>query len=262
MGIAMNKERSPRFKMIWIGAVYIIVVYITYLLAGLGLIWFQSFLINMGFSFYLGLVVGIILLVFGVLEIKDFFWYGKGYSLSIPARYTGIIKNRIAKVSSAGAIILGFFVSLVELPCTGGPYLAITSILASSFNILAFYYLVLYNFIFVLPLIIIVALAALGTKHEKMKDWKESQKKWMRLFAGILLIAFGLFMLLFYTGFVNFSFMGLPSGGPISLESLTLPVIIITAAIDSINPCAIGVLLLLVATLVSVSRGASNVQKG
>ena len=38
------------------------------------------------------------------------------------------------------------------------------------------------------------------------------------------------------------------------LEQVTLPLVIITALIDSINPCAIGVLLLLVATLVQVAH--------
>ena len=253
-----KKTRSVRFRMVSIGAIYIIAVYITYLLAGLGLVWFQGFLIQAGLTFYLGVVVGIILLVFGVLEVKDFFWYGRGYSLSIPFRFTGTIKEKAAKVSLAGAVVLGIFVSLVELPCTGGPYLAITSILASRFDMLAFYYLVLYNLIFVLPLIIIVVLAAVGTRHERMKEWKESQKKWMRLIAGLLLLGFGIFMLLFYTGIVNFQFAGISSGGPINLESLTLPVVILTAAIDSVNPCAIGVLLLLVATLVSVSRSGAK----
>jgi len=250
------KSPSARKRMLSIGIIYIIAVYITYLLAGLGLIWFQGILIGLGLAVYLGMVVGIILLIFGILEIKDFFWYGKGFSLAIPARFTGNIKNRAAHVTGLSAVILGVFVAMVELPCTGGPYLAITAILASGFDILALYYLIIYNFIFVLPLIIIVALAGFGIKYEKMKAWKQSKKKWMRLIAGILLIGFGLFIIGYYAGFINLEYIGVSSGAgqAITLEGLTLPVILITAAIDSINPCAIGVLLLLIATLISVSR--------
>ncbi|MBI4021375.1 MAG: hypothetical protein HY369_03965 [Candidatus Aenigmarchaeota archaeon] len=254
-------KRSPRRRLVGIGIIYIVAVYLTYLLAGLGLIWFQGTLITLGLAVYLGAVVGVILLAFGLLEIKDFFWYGRGLSLAIPTRFTATIKARAAHVTGVGAILLGIFVAMVELPCTGGPYLAITAILAGGFDSLAFSYLALYNFIFVLPLIIIVALAALGVRYEKMKAWKETRKKWMRLVAGLLLVCFGVFILAYYAGLVNLEYIGVSTGPgqAISLQTLTLPVILITAAIDSVNPCAIGVLLLLIATLVSVSR-AEKVQ--
>ncbi|MBI4175800.1 MAG: hypothetical protein HY518_01225 [Candidatus Aenigmarchaeota archaeon] len=254
-------RKPARRRLLGIGIIYIIAVYVTYLLAGLGLIWFQGTLITLGLAVWLGMIVGIILLAFGLLEIKDFFWYGRGFSLSIPARFTDAIKRKAAHVTGAGAILLGIFVAMVELPCTGGPYLAITAILASGFNALAFYYLMLYNLIFVLPLIIIVALAAVGVRYDKMQAWKQSQKKWMRLITGLLLVCFAVFMLAYYTGLVNVEYIGVSTGpkGAISLDTLTLPVVIVTAAIDSINPCAIGVLLLLIATLVSVSR-AEKVQ--
>ena len=237
--------------MIGIGLISIVAVYVTSLLAGLGLVWFQGTLISMGLAVYLGSVVGLILLIFGILEIKDFFWYGKGFSLAIPKRFTGTIKERAASVTGAGAILLGIFVAMVELPCTGGPYLLITSLLATSFDMTAFYYLLLYNLIFVLPLIIIVALAGFGIRYNAMKAWKESKKKWMRLVAGLLLVFFGLFILLYYAGIANLEYIGIQNTGEaFTLESLTLPVVIGTAIIDSINPCAIGVLLLLIATLV------------
>jgi len=258
-----DKKIRNRRKLLGVGIIYIVAVFITYLLAGLGLIWFQGTLITLGLSLYLGIVVGLILLIFGILEIKDFFWYGRGYSLAIPTRFTGTIKKRAEKVSWLGAIVLGIFVSMVELPCTGGPYLLITSLLAVGFNITAFYYLVLYNLIFVLPLIVIVVLAAFGVQHSSMNMWKESNKKWMRLIAGLLLVFFGLFIIAYYTGFVDIGHMGLSSSGALTLEGLTLPVIVITALIDSVNPCAIGVLLLLVATLVSISRSdEGEIKKG
>ncbi|MBI4181627.1 MAG: hypothetical protein HY520_01510 [Candidatus Aenigmarchaeota archaeon] len=253
-------SKSARRRLIVIGITYIVAVYLTYLFAGLGLIWFQGTLITLGLAVYLGGVVGLILLVFGLLEIKDFFWYGRGLSLAIPVRFSRIIKERAAHVTGVSAILLGIFVAMVELPCTGGPYLLITSLLAVSFDITALYYLLLYNLIFVLPLIIIVALAAAGVHYDKMKAWKESQKKWMRLVAGLLLVCFGVFILAYYAGLVNLEYIGVDTGGgAFTLADLTLPVVVGTAIVDSINPCAIGVLLLLVATLVSISR-AEKVQ--
>ena len=43
------------------------------------------------------------------------------------------------------------------------------------------------------------------------------------------------------------------------LEEVTFPLVVVTALIDSINPCAIGVLLLLVATLAQIAHDKKNI---
>ncbi|QQR93016.1 MAG: GAP family protein [Candidatus Iainarchaeum archaeon] len=185
-------------RMLQIGIIYVTVVFITYLLAGLGLVWFQSYLITLGVSLYVGVFIGLISIFFGFVEIKDFFWYGKGFSLQIPPKYAEEIKQKVKKVSVPGAIFLGALVAVVELPCTGGPYLAITALLAQRFDITAMIYLAVYNFIFVLPLLIILALSYFGISTKRMKAWKQSKRKWMRLALGILLVVLGLFIIGFY----------------------------------------------------------------
>ena len=191
-----------RKKMLFLGTIYIAVVYVTYLLAGLGLIWFQGFLIQQGLSIYLGVFLGLLMIALGIVEIKDFFWYGKGFSLSIPPQYAELIKEKSKDVTVAGAVFLGALVAMVELPCTGGPYLAITAVLAKQFDPAAFIYLVIYNFIFVLPLIIILLLAYSGVAINVMKDWKQSNRKWMRLGAGLLLLGLGVFLMLYYMNYI------------------------------------------------------------
>ena len=116
LGLAKDKNR-----MLKIGLIYITVVYITYLLAGLGLIWFQSVLITLGVSLYVGVFIGLLTIFFGMIEIKDFFWYGKGFSLQIDPKYAEMIKEKVKKVSTLGAIFLGALVAVVEHPFTGGP---------------------------------------------------------------------------------------------------------------------------------------------
>lgn len=193
LGLAKDKKRMLR-----IGLIYITVVYITYLLAGLGLIWFQSFLIALGVSLYVGVLIGLITIFFGLTEIKDFFWYGKGFSLQIDPKYAEMIKEKAKNVSAPGAVFLGALVAIVELPCTGGPYLAITALLAQRFDWTAMMYLMIYNFVFVLPLLIILALAYFGVSAKRMKAWKQSNRKWMRLGIGVVLVALGLFIIGFY----------------------------------------------------------------
>jgi len=95
------------------------------------------------------------------------------------------------------ALILGVLVAMFELPCTGGVYLAILSLLANDMTrTAAIPYLFLYNLIFVLPLFIILILMFKGSSAEKLESWRKKKRKYMKLFTGLFMIALGIVMLL------------------------------------------------------------------
>lgn len=190
-----------RRKMIFVGIIYIATVFVTYLAAGFGLLFFIQ---RLNIADELSWFVGGLVIILGLLEIKDFFWYGRGISLRIPARRLKQIKHSMKHVTIPGAIFLGAFVAAVELPCTGGPYLAITTLLAKiGLTLEIFWLLVVYNFIFVLPLIIILLLAYFGVSTKRMKTWKEKEKKWMRLAIGLVLVALGALLILWGNGWIS-----------------------------------------------------------
>ncbi len=174
------------------GLVYIFVIFLVYFSAGLGIIKILNEF--SGFLNYIFITAGILVFIGGLIEIKDFFWYGKGISLKIPVSTKPTIEKIIKKGTLPAVILLGFFVALVELPCTGGIYLAIISIMHIN-KTFGIPYLLLYNFIFVLPLIIMVFIAYYGVKAEKIQMWVENNKKWMRLAAGIVMIGLALYLL-------------------------------------------------------------------
>lgn len=191
-------------KMLRIGAIYITAVYITYFLAGIGLLLFIQ---KLNIAEPLGIFVGILVIILGLIEIKDFFWYGRGIFLGIPQSKIKTIKEYARKASGPASIFLGIFVAAVELPCTGGPYLAITTWIAQTKTLFstAVWYLLVYNFIFVLPLIIIVLLAYFGMKIKKIEKWRKAERRYMRLMIGLILVALGILLILFATGTINFA---------------------------------------------------------
>jgi cytochrome c biogenesis protein CcdA len=130
---------------------------LTYLIAGLGLVYFFS-AIPIVIAEYLSLAVGVLVILAGVLEIKDYFWYGQGFSLQIPPKAAAKIKemSNSNTTTVSGIMALGAFVAAVELPCTGAPYLAIITILRVDWGLIPFFLMVLYNLVFVLPLIVIL----------------------------------------------------------------------------------------------------------
>jgi len=192
------RSSADKKTLMTLGITYIATVFVVYILSGLGLIWFQHTLIERGFAEIIGTIVGVAVIVLGLIEIKDFFWYGKGISLEIAPAYKEKLSRMATNISWLGIISIGGFVAMVELPCTGGPYLAVTAMLAKSFDMQAFFYLLIYNFIFVLPLLVILILLYYGTSITKLKFWRQKNRKWMNLSSGLLMISLGALLIAYY----------------------------------------------------------------
>jgi cytochrome c biogenesis protein CcdA len=212
VSVVLGQGGTPR-RLVKVGLAYISAIFMTYLIAGFGLMYFFS-AIPIVIAEYLSLGVGALVIVAGILEIKDYFWYGKGFSLQIPTKFATMIHEWSTTNKSVWAVMgLGAFVAAVELPCTGAPYLAIITILRINFdfgNLLdpqslsAIGLMVLYNLIFVAPLLIILGMVAGGTKVSKVSKWKEDGKGVMRLFMGLLLVSLGWMLILIANGTINF----------------------------------------------------------
>lgn len=178
------------------GLIYISAVFLTYLIAGLILLPVIDSLRGISVALYY-VIAGLIGLA-GLLEIKDFFWYGRGFSLAIIPSEAKRLERYITSISDRPltAFSLGVFVALVELPCTGAVYLAVLSLIAlsgASGSSLAF--LLLYNLIFILPLVIILLLYHQGMTDTRFEAWRNRYKKWMRLLIGVLLLAMASWMI-------------------------------------------------------------------
>jgi cytochrome c biogenesis protein CcdA len=203
VSVVLGQGGSPA-RLLKVGSAYIFAIFATYLIAGLGLVYFFS-AIPIVIAEYLSIAVGLLVITAGILEIKDYFWYGKGFSLQIPTKFANKIHDWSTTNKSVwGVMLLGAFVAAVELPCTGAPYLAIITILRIDFTIVAFGLMVLYNLIFVAPLIIILGMIVSGTKISDVSKWKEDSKGAMRLYMGILLVALGWILILIANGTINF----------------------------------------------------------
>lgn len=202
VSVVLSGKGSMR-RLLMLGGLYIGAIFLTYLLAGLGLIYFLAN-VPMYVSEYLALLVGAFVIIAGLLEIKDFYWYGKGFSLQIPPVFAEKIHKYSKNVTVPGVMFLGAFIAGVELPCTGAPYLAIITLLSLNFDLYAFGLLILYNVIFVLPLIIILLLVAGGVKVSKIKKWKQANKGYMRFAIGFMLIGLGWLLILIANGTINF----------------------------------------------------------
>ncbi|MFH1750366.1 MAG: cytochrome c biogenesis protein CcdA [Candidatus Micrarchaeota archaeon] len=172
-------------------------IYISYFLFGLGL--FSALQIS-GLSYLFYKIVGILAIIIGLANLKDYFWYGGGgFVMEIPRSWRPALKGMLGSVTSPfGAFLMGFVVCLFELPCTGGPYIFILGLLAEKSTMMgAIPILLLYNLFFVLPLIIITLLLHFGfASVEKATQWKDSNLRVLHLIAGIIMLLLGLVVVL------------------------------------------------------------------
>jgi cytochrome c biogenesis protein CcdA len=204
VSVVLGTGKSTK-RLLLLGGTYILAIFTTYLVAGLGLVYFFSE-VPIVVAEYLSIAVALLVVLAGILEMKDYFWYGKGFSLHIPKRFVSKIQKMSGGATSiVSVMLLGAFVAAVELPCTGAPYLAIITILRIDFNFTALMLMVLYNFLFVLPLIVILVMVAGGTKISSVQSWKEEKKGAMRLMVGVLLAALGWILILIANGTINFA---------------------------------------------------------
>ena len=187
---------DKKHKVITSGLSFILAVFIGYMFYGFVIVqFFKSFAIwtsNIYPYVTKGLAIGAILL--GLMNLKDFFYYKPGsIGTEMPLKMSPRLKILINKITSAkGAFILGLFVTLFLLPCTIGPYIIASQALIGLSWLIIILYLILYNLIFILPMLIITFIVYEGLYQvEKISNWKDKNIKYIHLLTGILLIGLG-----------------------------------------------------------------------
>jgi cytochrome c biogenesis protein CcdA/glutaredoxin len=185
-------------RALYAGLAFTVSIYISYLAFGFGLF---SALHFSGLAGWFNKVIGIIAILIGLANIKDFFWYGGGgFIMEIPQSWRPKMKSLLKSTTTPlGAFLIGFVVMLFELPCTGGPYFVILSLLAEkTTQTQAIPLLLLYNFFFILPLLIITFLIFVGySSVDKIENWRNKNLRVLHLVAGIIMCALGVVLVLF-----------------------------------------------------------------
>ena len=185
---------DSRKRMLMVGAVFITAVFLFYFFSGLGLFSVIQFA---GISRLISVIAAVIALAAGTISILSVVRGEQGPALlSIPESKKGIIDHYIRKGSLPAAFIVGVLVGMFELPCTGGIYLAILALLANQMTLTAgIPYLLIYNFFFILPLIIILAVFAFGLPVERLDAWRTGSRRGIRLVMGAVMVLLGIILL-------------------------------------------------------------------
>lgn len=200
-------------ELLWVGGMFTLAVFITYFLIGTGALKVVTTLsilpiVRKIFIFAMA-IISAVLAIFSLSDYLKFKRTGQTSeaTLQLPPRIKKMIHSTIRQnVKTRNfiimAVVTGFLVSILELACTGQIYLP-TLIFISNVPELrgsALLYLLIYNLMFVVPLIIVFLFTYWGTSSQQ---WAELTKKnfgKMKLLMAFLF--FGLAILLIVTGLV------------------------------------------------------------
>lgn len=188
---SVGKMRSSILK---IGGIYIFGVFTIYILIGLGILQTMHLFNTPHFMAKVG---ASLLILMGALGIANELFPKFPLKLRIPKASHRTLATLMEKGSVPAAFLLGALVGLCEFPCTGGPYLMILGLLHDKGTYInGLGYLLVYNLVFVLPLIIILLMAGDRNLFEKVEKWKHENTRSMRFYGGIATIAIGLLIFL------------------------------------------------------------------
>jgi len=188
-----QNAKALRARLLGMGSVYIAAVFLTYLALGVGLLASLDLFTRQHVPARIGALLAIL---FGLWMLKDYFLPEAGWRLQAPARI-GVVARQMAKRATLPALVTGgFLIGLCTVPCSGAVYLGVLSLLAlQPTALLGYSYLVLYNAVFVLPLVVILGAASARPTLKRLAHWNLHHKERVRLLLGSGVVGMGLLIL-------------------------------------------------------------------
>lgn len=193
--VATVAKNQSRKSSLYAGLLFSCSVFISYFLMGLGL--YKAITI-FNIPLILSTIVGAIAVIIGLANLKDAFWYGKGFLMEVPISWRPRMQKVLRGVTSPfGAFVAGFLVSLFLLPCSSGPYVVILGLLAERVEYArTISLLALYNLIFVLPMVLItLGMYFFKLKGSRLEQLRKENLRFLHAIAGAIMIVMGVYLL-------------------------------------------------------------------
>lgn len=198
--LSLMLHTGSRARMLLVGSVFVFFSGLLYFL-------FMSAWLNLfrviGYLDAITIGAALLALVIGLINIKDFFWFKQGVSLTISEqarprlfqRMRGLLQARSLPAMLLAASGMALFANLYEFLCTAGFPLVYTRILTlSELPATQYYaYLLFYNIVYVLPMLVIVLLFGLTMGARKLQ---EGEGRGLKLLSGSMMLILGLVLLL------------------------------------------------------------------
>ncbi|MDR7543443.1 MAG: cytochrome c biogenesis protein CcdA [Armatimonadota bacterium] len=189
--VALTSDPRPH---LWrAGATYIAGMFLTYLLLGLGVIAAVSFFTNTHLPIRL---MGFAVVVTGLWAPKDVVLPGVGVPLAMPGRWHGAVPQALSRTTLVGLFTAGALIGLCALPCSGAIYLGVLALIAREPLPARLGYVMLYNIMFVAPLVVLLATVASRRVLNRVAHAYLQRKALAKAAVGAVTVLLGLAILI------------------------------------------------------------------
>jgi len=197
--ISLLATLNDRRRMLAIAGTFVLVEGVAYFVFMAA--WLNLFLL-IGMSRASQVAVALIAIAFGLINVKDWYAPGQGFSLSISdkhkpgiyARMRSILNAQSLPAAIVGVIVLGLLVQVVEFLCTSGFPALFTRILTlKNLDTASYYgYLLLYNVAYMLDDVIVLAIGVTTLSNRRLQ---EKEGRLLKLLAGLAMVGLGIYLL-------------------------------------------------------------------
>lgn len=193
MAAAGNRKR-----ILLVSGAYISAMFLFHLFVGIGL--FSVFSLS-GLSKLFSLIGGAVALILGAITIADVIRNRETFLLSVPESRKGLLGNYVRMATLPAAFVLGILAGILGFSCTGGIYISILGLMGRDMTVMTgLPLLVLYNLVYILPLVLVTLLVAYGISPARADRVRTEYKRPIRLAIGFILVALGAVILLGWLG--------------------------------------------------------------
>jgi len=190
--------RESRRRVVQLGLVYIGMIFLVYFAIGLGILRAVRLSDDPHFVARAGswLLIGL-----GAINLAEYFFPRFPIKLHMPAAAGDKTNEWLRKATVPATVGVGFLVGLCTFPCSGGIYVSIITLLNAKTTLgWGVGYLALYNVLFVLPLLAILAAAGNRLAAKRWAAWERGHARRIRLWYGLAMVALGAAMLVWVIG--------------------------------------------------------------
>ena len=183
-----------RRRLLGAGSLYVGAVWITYLLIGLGLFTFLSWL---GEDHLITRIAAVLALVMALWMVKDILLPGWGPALAAPHATHGWMHRAMERGGLGGMMLAGVLVGICTVPCSGAIYLDIVAVLhASGGGTTGLALLALYNLAYIVPLVVLLAAVSNRRVLGSLGRWNQAKTPWVKAGLALAVIAMSLGLLI------------------------------------------------------------------
>lgn len=187
--------RQSRSKILKLGLVYILMIFLVYFAIGLGILRAVKFSDDPHLVARAGswILVGL-----GAINLLEYFFPKFPIKLHMPAFAAQRSTEMIKRATFPATVVAGFLVGLCTFPCSGGIYVSVITLLNQRTTLSwGLAYLFLYNLMFVLPLFIILIAVGNRKAAKAWARWERTHALRIRLWYGLMMVGLGALMLAF-----------------------------------------------------------------